>query len=71
MFRPCGSQAFEQSFEAPFASGRKDLWGANSRVLALFPVDWDLSGVITAIEEVNNAPARSILRSEMLCSLLH
>lgn len=45
-------QAFDPSVPLPSASGRKDMWGGSSRVVALFPVKWDLAGVVATVEEV-------------------
>lgn len=28
------------------------MWGGSSRVVALFPVKWDLTGVVASVEEV-------------------
>lgn len=28
------------------------MWGGSSRVVALFPVKWDLAGVVATVEEV-------------------
>lgn len=28
------------------------MWGGNSRVVALFPGEWDLKGVMATVEEV-------------------
>lgn len=28
------------------------MWGGSSRVVALFPVKWDLTGVVSSVEEV-------------------
>lgn len=45
-------QAFDPSVPAPSVSGRKDMWGGSSRVVALFPGEWDLKGVMATVEEV-------------------
>lgn len=28
------------------------MWGGSSRVVALFPIKWDLTGVVASVEEV-------------------
>ncbi|CAM9672252.1 unnamed protein product [Ectocarpus sp. 4 AP-2014] len=46
------SKAFDPSVPLPSVSGRKDMWGGSSRVVALFPREWDLAGVVANVEEV-------------------
>ena len=36
------------------------MWGGSSRVVALFPGEWDLKGVVKTVEEVIAHPARAI-----------
>lgn len=52
-------QAFDSSLPAPSSTGTKDMWGANSRVVALFPQRWDLRSVVDSVEEVSEQPVES------------
>ncbi|CAM9131757.1 unnamed protein product [Sphacelaria rigidula] len=45
-------QAFDSRFPAPSSTGSKEMWGANSRVVALFPQRWDVRSVVDSVEEV-------------------
>lgn len=45
-------QAFDPTIPPPSEGGRKDMWGGNSRLVALFPREWELRGVVSSLEEV-------------------
>ncbi|CAM9644473.1 unnamed protein product, partial [Hapterophycus canaliculatus] len=45
------SKAFNPTVPPPSVSGRKDMWGGSSRVVALFPRKWDMAGVVASVEE--------------------
>lgn len=45
-------QAFDPSVPVPSSIGRREFWGGSSRVVALFPGEWDLTGVVSSVEEV-------------------
>ncbi|CAM9837755.1 unnamed protein product [Pylaiella littoralis] len=45
-------KAFDPTIPSPSSSGRKDMWGGSSRVVALFPREWDMAGVVNTVEEV-------------------
>lgn len=46
-------QAFDPKVPPPSVTGRKNMWGGSSRVKALFPRQWDLTWVVSTVEEVS------------------
>lgn len=51
---PGPQESFEDWVTMPSPAGPADMWGGNSRVVALFPADWDLTGVMGTVQEVSN-----------------